>query len=231
MSPRRRRQARTRSSSSTPGSVCSRLRLREFVAPYSARVLEAAGVPTIHFGTGATTRFSRRWRVAGGSALGVDWRIPLDVAREIVGDARASRGISSRPAARPVGAGRVRRRSTSCAARAAGRATSSTSGTASSRRPIPTCSRGSRSWCAATVSRREERGRSHGVRLARAAHGRPRVLRRHPRRPPDRARASRRPRRALPAARHRGLLAAQRDHRADPRGARGASSACRSSPG
>ena len=28
----------------------------EFVAPYSARVLEAAGVPTIHFGTGATTQ-------------------------------------------------------------------------------------------------------------------------------------------------------------------------------
>ena len=42
-------------------------------------------------------------------------------------------------AARPVGAGRSGRRSTSCAAPAAGRATSSTSVTASCRRPIRMC--------------------------------------------------------------------------------------------
>jgi uroporphyrinogen decarboxylase len=58
----------------------------EFVAPYSARVLEAASVPTIHFGTGATEGLLAQMAHAGGDAIGVDWRIPLDVAREIAGD-------------------------------------------------------------------------------------------------------------------------------------------------
>ncbi|HKN64570.1 MAG TPA: uroporphyrinogen decarboxylase family protein, partial [Gaiellaceae bacterium] len=39
---------------------------REFVAPYSARVLEAAGVPTIHFGTGTTTQLLAEMAAAGG---------------------------------------------------------------------------------------------------------------------------------------------------------------------
>ena len=59
-----------------------------------------------------------------------------------------------------------------------------------------------------------------GVRQPRAARGRARVLRRHPRRPADPARAARGPRRALPRARDRGRLAAERDHRGDARGAR-----------
>jgi uroporphyrinogen decarboxylase len=63
----------------------------EFVAPYSRRVLEAAGVPTIHFGTGATEGLLAQMVRAGGDAVGVDWRIPLDVAREIAGD-RALQG-------------------------------------------------------------------------------------------------------------------------------------------
>jgi uroporphyrinogen decarboxylase len=63
----------------------------EFVAPYSARVLAAAGVPTIHFGTGATEGLLAQMTRAGGDAIGVDWRIPLDVAREIAGD-RAVQG-------------------------------------------------------------------------------------------------------------------------------------------
>jgi uroporphyrinogen decarboxylase len=64
----------------------------EFVAPYSARVLEAAGVPTIHFGTGATTQLLAEMARAGGSAVGVDWRIPLDAAWEVVGEERAVQG-------------------------------------------------------------------------------------------------------------------------------------------
>ena len=65
---------------------------REFVAPYSARVLEAAGVPTIHFGTGATTHLLAEMAAAGGSAVGVDWRIRLDEAWTAVGEERAVQG-------------------------------------------------------------------------------------------------------------------------------------------
>ena len=64
----------------------------EFVAPYSARVLEAAGVPTIHFGTGTTERLLEEMARAGGDAIGVDWRIPLDVAWQVVGEERAIQG-------------------------------------------------------------------------------------------------------------------------------------------
>jgi len=64
---------------------------REFVAPYSARVLEAAGVPTIHFGTGVTPQLLAAMADAGGSAVGVDWRIPLDDAWAVVGE-RAIQG-------------------------------------------------------------------------------------------------------------------------------------------
>jgi uroporphyrinogen decarboxylase len=65
---------------------------REFVAPYSARVLEAAGVPTIHFGTGTTTQLLAEMAAVGGSAVGVDWRIPLDAAWAVVGEERAVQG-------------------------------------------------------------------------------------------------------------------------------------------
>jgi uroporphyrinogen decarboxylase len=65
---------------------------REFVAPYSARVLAAAGVPTIHFGTGATTHLLAEMASAGGSAMGVDWRIRLDDAWTAVGEERAIQG-------------------------------------------------------------------------------------------------------------------------------------------
>jgi uroporphyrinogen decarboxylase len=52
----------------------------EFVAPWSARVLDAlrdAGVPTIHFGTGAATLLEAM-AAAGGDVIGLDWRLPLD---------------------------------------------------------------------------------------------------------------------------------------------------------
>ena len=64
----------------------------EFVAPYSARVLEAAGVPTIHFGTGASAQLLAAMARAGGSAAGVDWRIPLDDGWAVVGADRAIQG-------------------------------------------------------------------------------------------------------------------------------------------
>jgi uroporphyrinogen decarboxylase len=49
----------------------------EHVAPYSARILAALDVPTIHFGTG-TAGLLGRMAAAGGDVIGVDWRIELD---------------------------------------------------------------------------------------------------------------------------------------------------------
>ena len=59
----------------------------EFAAPYSARVLEAVDVPTIHFATGDSHLFEER-REAGGDVIGVDWRLPLDAAWERIGHDR-----------------------------------------------------------------------------------------------------------------------------------------------
>ncbi|SMD24789.1 uroporphyrinogen decarboxylase [Lentzea albidocapillata] len=53
---------------------------REFVLPHSKRVLETIGtVPRIHFGVG-TGELLPAMREAGADVVGVDWRIPLDVA-------------------------------------------------------------------------------------------------------------------------------------------------------
>src|SRR5947199_1363526 len=49
----------------------------EFVAPYSARILAAVDVPTIHFGTG-TAGLLTDMADAGGDVIGLDWRIELD---------------------------------------------------------------------------------------------------------------------------------------------------------
>ncbi|HET6684076.1 MAG TPA: uroporphyrinogen decarboxylase [Gaiella sp.] len=51
----------------------------ERVAPWSARVLSAVDVPTIHFATGAA-HLLEQLVAAGGDALGLDWRVPLDEA-------------------------------------------------------------------------------------------------------------------------------------------------------
>jgi uroporphyrinogen decarboxylase len=56
----------------------------EFVAPWSARILAAAGVPTIHFGTGTGSLLPAMAR-AGGDVIGLDWRVPLDLGWEAVG--------------------------------------------------------------------------------------------------------------------------------------------------
>src|SRR5688572_1706029 len=64
---------------------------REFVAPYSARVLAAVDVPTIHFGTGAT-HLLRDLTAVGGDVIGLDWRVPIDVGWELVGSGRGVQG-------------------------------------------------------------------------------------------------------------------------------------------
>jgi uroporphyrinogen decarboxylase len=53
-----------------------------YVAPYSRALIErirAAGVPAIHFGTGAAG-FFRELHAAGGDVMGVDWRMNIDQA-------------------------------------------------------------------------------------------------------------------------------------------------------
>jgi uroporphyrinogen decarboxylase len=63
----------------------------EFVAPYSARILGAVDVPTIHFGTGTATLLGLMAE-AGGDVIGLDWRIPLDRGWDEVGDDRGVQG-------------------------------------------------------------------------------------------------------------------------------------------
>ena len=65
-----------------------------FVLPYSQKVLKAAeamNVPVIHFGTNTTTLLPLMRR-AGGSVLGLDWRLPLDDGWKIIGYDRAVQG-------------------------------------------------------------------------------------------------------------------------------------------
>ncbi|MGH3916552.1 MAG: uroporphyrinogen decarboxylase [Pseudonocardiaceae bacterium] len=63
---------------------------RQFVFPHSARVLEGlagSGLPRIHFGVG-TGELLTAMAQAGADVVGVDWRIPLDVATQRVRTAR-----------------------------------------------------------------------------------------------------------------------------------------------
>jgi uroporphyrinogen decarboxylase len=58
-----------------------------FAQPYSRRILQAAqetGVPVIHFGTGTTTLLPAM-KAAGGTVLGLDWRLPLDEGWRLLG--------------------------------------------------------------------------------------------------------------------------------------------------
>ncbi len=64
----------------------------EFVEPYSARILAAVDVPTIHFGTGATPALLELLARAGGDVIGLDWRLPLDAGWDVVGDDRGVQG-------------------------------------------------------------------------------------------------------------------------------------------
>jgi uroporphyrinogen decarboxylase len=60
---------------------------REFVLPHTKRVLDkvATGTPVIHFGTG-TASLLPLMREAGGSVLGLDWRVDLAAAWNGLGD-------------------------------------------------------------------------------------------------------------------------------------------------
>jgi uroporphyrinogen decarboxylase len=63
----------------------------EFVAPWSARILDAVDAPTIHFGTGATHLLGAM-AGAGGDVVGLDWRLPLDEGWALAGDDRGVQG-------------------------------------------------------------------------------------------------------------------------------------------
>lgn len=65
-----------------------------FIQPHLKPVfddLETAGVPVIHFGTG-TSNLLELQRDTGGSVIGVDWRTPLDQARQRLGNGVAVQG-------------------------------------------------------------------------------------------------------------------------------------------
>ena len=96
----------------------------EFVAPYSARILDAVDVPTIHFGTGTATLLGLM-ADAGGDVIGVDWRIPLDVGLGGIGESRGDPG-QPRPASPCSARGSAPRQGRSTCSRAppAGPATS-----------------------------------------------------------------------------------------------------------
>ena len=65
---------------------------RAFVAPHSKAALEGIGLPAIHFGVG-TGPFLADMKLDGiASAVGVDWRMPLDEAIRLVGPDTAVQG-------------------------------------------------------------------------------------------------------------------------------------------
>jgi uroporphyrinogen decarboxylase len=61
------------------------------VLPFVRSVFEGLGAPTIHFGVG-TGHLLHLMREAGGDAIGVDWRVPLDAAWERIGSGHAIQG-------------------------------------------------------------------------------------------------------------------------------------------
>lgn len=66
---------------------------REFALPHTRRIFAAIGtkVPSIHFGTG-TSAILTELAEAGGDVIGVDWRIPIDIAWQRIGFERAVQG-------------------------------------------------------------------------------------------------------------------------------------------
>ena len=91
----------------------------ELVAPYTARILTAVDVPTIHFGTG-TTHLLAAMAAAGGDAIGLDWRVPLDQGWLAAGPDRAVQGNLD-PAALLAPWARIEAAAEDVLARAAGR--------------------------------------------------------------------------------------------------------------
>ena len=66
---------------------------REFALPHTRRIFAAIGtkVPSIHFGTGTSAILSELAE-AGGDVIGVDWRVPIDIAWQRIGLERAVQG-------------------------------------------------------------------------------------------------------------------------------------------
>jgi uroporphyrinogen decarboxylase len=64
---------------------------RSHVQPWSGRVLRDLPVPSIHFGVG-TGELLGAMRETGGDAIGVDWRVPIDVAWDRVGAGTSVQG-------------------------------------------------------------------------------------------------------------------------------------------
>ena len=67
---------------------------REYVQPHVRLIfdgLKHEGVPLIHFGTGTATLLELM-REAGGTVIGVDWRVPMDDARRRLGSGVAVQG-------------------------------------------------------------------------------------------------------------------------------------------
>jgi uroporphyrinogen decarboxylase len=65
-----------------------------YVRPYTRRILEAVrpgGVPTIHFGVNTSTLLGQM-SADGADIIGVDWRLPLDVAWECIGPDKGIQG-------------------------------------------------------------------------------------------------------------------------------------------
>ena len=72
----------------------SRADYREFALPHTRAIfqrLAGAGVPLIHFGVG-TTAILGDLAEAGGDVIGVDWRLPLDEAWQVIGAERGLQG-------------------------------------------------------------------------------------------------------------------------------------------
>jgi uroporphyrinogen decarboxylase len=66
----------------------------EYVMPYSARILQGlhqSGIPTVHFGTGTGSLLDLMKR-AGGTVIGVDWRVDLSDAWTLLGDKTVLQG-------------------------------------------------------------------------------------------------------------------------------------------
>ena len=92
---RRWRQERPRCSCSTAGpGRCRRTSTGGVSPPTPPRVLEAVGatgVPRIHFGVGTGELLDQMGR-CGAEVVGVDFRVPIDAARQRVGPGRALQG-------------------------------------------------------------------------------------------------------------------------------------------
>jgi len=94
---------------------------RRYVLPHSRTALAEAArrAPTIHFATGNPALLPLL-KEAGGSVIGIDWRIDLDAAWELVGHDRAVQGNLD-PMVLLADRATVRRRTREVLARAAGR--------------------------------------------------------------------------------------------------------------